>query len=259
MIHLFRKIRHTLIKEKRLSRYLVYAIGEILLVVIGIILALQFSNWNQKRTEIKKEIWYLDNIANDMFNQKNGLLDLKDYYTETLDVAKDILLDFKENLSYTGVDSLSFKINKLMESNTYPSIDNTYKELLSSGQVSLIENDSLVLDIIDFYLFTDELEDAFKINQSQVFYGEVYTTLNKYSEIDLTEYIDDENLLFEDKEVQQYIFTELEKPKNRLALTNAIKNKILVISDYLENVNTSLDFVAKMIEAIDNEINILRD
>lgn len=259
MIHLFRKIRQRLITEKRLSHYLAYAIGEVLLVVIGIILALQFSNWNVKRTEIKKEIWYLDNIANDMFNQKGGLLDLKEYYTETLDIAKDLLLDFKENNSYSDVDSLSFKLNQLMGSGTYPNIDNTYRELLSSGQVSLIENDSLVLNIIDFYLYTDELENVFKVNQSQVFYGEVYTTLNKYSEINLMDFLDDENLLFEDKEAQQYILSELKHPKNRLALTNSIKTKILLISDYLINLNESLNLIDKMIDEIDNEINILKE
>ena len=259
MLHLFKRIRRKLLVEKRLSNYIFYAIGEVLLVVIGILLAIQFSNLNLKKTEIEKEIWYLDNIANDMFNQKDGLLNLKDYYTETLGTAKDLLLDFKENMSYSKIDSLSFKINQLMGSDTYPNIDNTYRELLSSGQVSLIENDSLVLNIIDFYLFTDELENIYKVNQSQVFYGEVYSTLNKYSEVDISHFVEEENLLFEDKEAQKYILSELEKPKNRLALTNAIKTKILVVSDYLLNVNESLSLVDKMINEIDDEIELLKE
>ena len=259
MLHLFKRIRRKLLVEKRLSNYIFYAIGEVLLVVIGILLAIQFSNLNLKKTEIEKEIWYLDNIANDMFNQKDGLLNLKDYYTETLGIAKDLLLDFKENMSYSKIDSLSFKLNQLMGSDTYPNIDNTYRELLSSGQVSLIENDSLVLNIIDFYLFTDELENIYKVNQSQVFYGEVYSTLNKYSEVDISHFVEEENLLFEDKEAQKYILSELEKPDNRIALTNAIKTKILVISDYLLNVNESLNLVDKMINEIDDEIELLKE
>ncbi|EAQ41055.1 DUF6090 family protein [Polaribacter sp. MED152] len=259
MLHLFKRIRRKLLVEKRLSNYIFYAIGEVLLVVIGILLAIQFSNLNLKKAEIEKEIWYLDNIANDMFNQKDGLLNLKDYYTETLGIAKDLLLDFKKNMSYSKIDSLSFKLNQLMGSDTYPNIDNTYRELLSSGQVSLIENDSLVLNIIDFYLFTDELENIYKVNQSQVFYGEVYSTLNKYSEVDISHFVEEENLLFEDKEAQKYILSELEKPNNRLALTNAIKTKILVISDYLLNVNESLNLVDKMINEIDDEIELLKE
>ena len=54
MIKFFRKIRHKLLNEGRLRKYLIYAIGEILLVMIGILLALQVNNWNEKNK--KKEI-----------------------------------------------------------------------------------------------------------------------------------------------------------------------------------------------------------
>lgn len=49
MIKFFRKIRKNMIKENRTSKYLVYAIGEIVLVVIGILIALQVNNWNEER------------------------------------------------------------------------------------------------------------------------------------------------------------------------------------------------------------------
>ena len=54
MIKFFRKIRQRLLTENKLSKYLIYAIGEILLVMIGILLALQVNNWNEKNK--KKEI-----------------------------------------------------------------------------------------------------------------------------------------------------------------------------------------------------------
>ena len=49
MIKFFRKIRQKLLNENRFSKYLVYAIGEIVLVMIGILLALQVNNWNELR------------------------------------------------------------------------------------------------------------------------------------------------------------------------------------------------------------------
>jgi len=240
------------------SKYLKYAIGEIALVMIGILLALQVNNWNNNRLNTKKEIWYLDNIANDMFNQKQGLDDLKKQYSETLSIAETLLYDFKETKSFSMIDSLSLKLNQLMHSYSYPNIENTYRELVSSGQVSLIENDSLILDIIDFYIFSTETEAIFKVNQSQVFYGEVYTTLNKYAEIDLTEYTENDALVFSDKEVVNYIVNELKKPKNKLELTNAIRNKVVIVSDYLFTVKESLDEVNRMITLIDNEIERLK-
>src|SRR6056297_1458993 len=51
MITLFRRIRQKLIESGNITKYLLYAIGEILLVVIGILIALQVNNWNEQRKE----------------------------------------------------------------------------------------------------------------------------------------------------------------------------------------------------------------
>ena len=258
MIQLFKKIRRKLLVEKRLSNYIIYAIGEVLLVVIGIVLAIQFSNWNDKRSEIKKEIWYLDNIADDMFYQKDGLLDLKTSFEETLEVSKDLLLAYSKTKSYVTIDSLSKKLNQLMHTYNYPNIDNTYRELLSSGQVSLIENKDLYSEVIGFYLYTSEIEYQFKTNEEQVFYGEVYSILIKYSEIDLSDYTTNEDLLFEDEEVQNLIKSQLITTKGKQELTKAIKNKIIILSDYLLTVDESIEDVDRMMAAIDDEIDKLK-
>lgn len=52
---LLRKIRQSLMSKRNLKSYVIYAIGEVFLVMIGILLALQVSNWNQNRIEKKKE------------------------------------------------------------------------------------------------------------------------------------------------------------------------------------------------------------
>ena len=54
MIKFFRKIRQRLLTENRLGKYLLYAIGEILLVVIGILIALSINNWNEERKNEEK-------------------------------------------------------------------------------------------------------------------------------------------------------------------------------------------------------------
>ena len=55
MIKFFRNIRQNLLRENRFTRYLIYAIGEIILVVIGILIALQINNWNENRKEARFE------------------------------------------------------------------------------------------------------------------------------------------------------------------------------------------------------------
>ena len=258
MLHLFKKIRRKLLVEKRLSNYIFYAIGEVLLVVIGILLAIQFSNWNDKKNEVEKEIWYLDNIANDMYYQKETLLDLKVNFEETLLLSESILKDYYSNNSFETVDSLSFKLNLLMTTYKYPNIDNTYEELISSGKVSLIENYDLLSDIIDFYLNTDEIDFMFSTYEEQVFYEEVYSVLLKYSEVDISDFVASNEINQSDLEIQNYISSELKKPKVKLELTNAIKNKIIIVSDYLMTVDESIADVDRMISEIDAEINTLK-
>ena len=65
MIKFFRHIRQSMINQNRTKKYLLYAIGEIILVVIGILIALQINNWNEQRKILKseKEIFFSTNIC----------------------------------------------------------------------------------------------------------------------------------------------------------------------------------------------------
>ena len=62
MIRLFRKVRHKLLSESSYGIYLLYASGEILLVVIGIVFALQIDNWNENRNIRSTEQLLLENL-----------------------------------------------------------------------------------------------------------------------------------------------------------------------------------------------------
>jgi hypothetical protein len=66
MIKFFRKIRQRLLTENKFSKYLLYAIGEIVLVVIGIMIALQVNNWNQNRKQLDNEVQLYSKLYNDL-------------------------------------------------------------------------------------------------------------------------------------------------------------------------------------------------
>ena len=86
MIKFFRKIRQNLLSENRFNKYLIYAIGEIFLVVIGILIALQVNNWNEQRKlentgreyiqeiykELKTERSNIDSILSSLSTQYKG-------------------------------------------------------------------------------------------------------------------------------------------------------------------------------------------
>src|SRR5690606_30546118 len=72
MIRFFRTIRQSLLAQGRITRYLTYAIGEIVLVVIGILIALQLNNWNNDRKLVQQELGLLAEM------RENLAMDLKD-------------------------------------------------------------------------------------------------------------------------------------------------------------------------------------
>ena len=77
MIKFFRKIRYDLMKQNKTGKYFKYAIGEIVLVVIGILLALQINNWNEDYKSKKKERGYLINLQQDLKADSLRLRELK--------------------------------------------------------------------------------------------------------------------------------------------------------------------------------------
>jgi hypothetical protein len=82
MISFFRKIRQKLLSQNRVTRYLVYAIGEIALVVIGILIALQINNWNEARKARINERTVLKNLVQDLRADSLSFSDNLEYLTK---------------------------------------------------------------------------------------------------------------------------------------------------------------------------------
>jgi uncharacterized membrane-anchored protein YhcB (DUF1043 family) len=215
MIQLFKKIRKKLIAEKRLVNYLAYAIGEILLVVIGILLALQFNNKNQEQENTKKERGYLISIVEDIEFQKSILKDMKRHSLESIEVAKSIIKDYNTEQSFLKIDSLNSKLNFLIETYIFPNTNNTDSELVSSGQLNLISDKSLSIDIINYYLNSQESNDDVKNNIDNIFYPEVYPTIKKLCQITMYDEDVDED--------EEYLFEEYQELE--LLIKNRLKNQ----------------------------------
>ncbi|MFL1011759.1 DUF6090 family protein [Flavisericum labens] len=73
MLKLFRKIRQKLLSENKFSKYLLYAVGEIVLVVIGILIALQINNWNDEKKDRALEIKILKEIHSNLEHDLNEI------------------------------------------------------------------------------------------------------------------------------------------------------------------------------------------
>ena len=143
MIPFFRKIRKKMADDNRPLKYMRYAVGEIVLVVIGILIALQINNWNEARKDKIIEQKVLKTLRSDF---KSNKAQLKDNIDETEKMVSDISQLFElfrmtqSELSLIPKDSIKTDIKGY---STFNPSDGALTSLLLSGELNIITNDSL--------------------------------------------------------------------------------------------------------------------
>ncbi len=148
MIKFFRKIRQRLIAKGKLNSYLIYALGEIFLVVCGILIALQINTWNEGRKNRKLEL----KIITEM--KKNLQVDLGSV-TGNIDLNQIVLKSNQNVLQHLQtrspfVDSLENDFGNIIGSTQVVKNTSAYDNLKSLG-FNLISNDSLRMAITNLY------------------------------------------------------------------------------------------------------------
>jgi hypothetical protein len=140
MIKFFRKIRQKLITENKFSKYLIYAIGEIVLVVIGILIALSINNWNEKRKDLTKEQLILKQLNSEYQSNLNQLDEKILMRNEALE-ACNYLLNQIDNPNSINEDRFYQSLWTIFRDPTFDPIKN---DIVGSENLRLINNDSLV-------------------------------------------------------------------------------------------------------------------
>lgn len=107
---LFKNIRRKLASENKTAAYLRYAMGEILLVVIGILIALQVNNWKEDIQNHKLEKTTLENIRSDLVLQQGIINDQLQFESVTVAETDTASLFLKSSLSIEKLDSLLMKL-----------------------------------------------------------------------------------------------------------------------------------------------------
>ena len=97
MIKFFRKIRFELMEKNKTANYLKYAIGEIVLVVIGILIALQINNWNESKKQHEILNGHLETILENLNNNKIQLNTLIDHRKKSLALSTQMINSYKSN------------------------------------------------------------------------------------------------------------------------------------------------------------------
>lgn len=136
MFKFFRKIRQNLLSEGKTGKYLKYALGEIVLVVIGILIALQVNDWNEHRKSNAFEQEMLTQIQDNIGNDKTNLKKVQDNFKRAI-TSIDKILGHQQN-KYP--DSLKFWLGDIVQFERFSSITNSYEALKSNGLDKMSDN-----------------------------------------------------------------------------------------------------------------------
>jgi len=142
MIKFFRHIRQRLLSKGKTTKYFKYAIGEIILVVIGILIALQINNANEERKTRRAERSYLVRLVEDL--EEN-----KELWSERYSIEENLLKAANAFINYSFNEDKDAIRNVIPYFNSVTTWDDlhinqvTFKEMVSSGNFDLISNDSI--------------------------------------------------------------------------------------------------------------------
>ncbi|MCK0109242.1 DUF6090 family protein [Flavobacteriaceae bacterium S0825] len=147
MIKFFRHIRKSLLMENKTGKYFKYAIGEIILVMIGILLALQVNNWNQKRLAEKQIYNYLVSLKKDLETDIVLFEDnIKGY---ELDKANNSQILMNDDYKKFDVDSITTLVSGFWNLNR--TSDQTYQKIKSAGLLEMLGTPEINKAVNNYY------------------------------------------------------------------------------------------------------------
>jgi hypothetical protein len=180
MIKFFRHIRKSLLMENNTSKYFKYATGEIVLVVIGILIALQINNWNENRKQRIKEIHFLTNIKTDLILDITEIDNYINKRNSRIESA-NIVLEHFEGKPLTALNAFNMHTVNVYTWSKFFQNNNTFRELTNSGNLGIISNDSIkngLLNLDSVYKKLKSEEEHFRFDAEILIYEPSYNILD---------------------------------------------------------------------------------
>ena len=157
----FKNIRISLIKGGNIKRYLLYAIGEVLLVMVGISLAFQADNWNEDRLKKDEERSNYQNIRDQIIADKEviqGQIHFNNRYMAQFKYAYTIV----ESEDRSKMDTLGLIMRNLMQYSDFDRQGNIYETMVNSGEIKILRNHKIVNGIRvleEKYMYINRMEN----------------------------------------------------------------------------------------------------
>ena len=238
MIKFFRHIRQNLLMENKTSKYFKYAIGEIILVVIGILIALQINNWNQELGHKQDEHLIVKNLNLEFKKNKISIEKYIKQYESILSDIRNIMNLIGEPEEVLNKHNLDSLISRSIDYWTYKPSQSVVSDIISSGKLNLITSDSLRLQLFEWSVNLEENVENYKtldeISQSIVLpYLIKHASLKNIDSYGILEWHNKSKL----KHSNYEMFQDIEFENVMDAHAWDVKNYIMV----LENLEKTID------------------
>ena len=251
MISFLRKLRQQ--SGNKISKYLFYVIGEIVLVVVGILIALQIDNINDRQKERSKELLYITNIRKDL---TLNILEIDKYINARnlgIESAKTIL-DHFEGKPINDVAAFNNLCMPIYTWQRFYQINPTFQELISSGNLTLLSNDTIktmLFNLESLYKMNKAEEDHFRFDTEVLIYQPLYELMDMKVMVESIGISITTSQVKNQQSISPKLFDEyLKNIKLKNGFTDAVF-EFMVLNEQLENMKKMSQ---QLIQIIDREI-----
>ena len=179
MIRFFRKIRQSLFIKGDFKTYLLYAIGEIILVVIGILIALQINNWNEYRKDRNREQAILKNLQIDFQTNIKNVNDASSNFMVAYEASAKLLEIIRADDIINGSEIEQLLDDIINKTKSLDIITGSIDEMLNTGSINLIKDDHLRKQLSNWSYYQTDTEDDIVIYRDYLFSLFIPSLMNK--------------------------------------------------------------------------------
>ena len=249
MIKFFRKIRQNLLSERKTGKYLKYAIGEIILVVIGILIALQINNWNEKHKANTQEQEYYCLLLQNIEQDKEQIAKLKTLVQKRFEASFELIREIQKEKPETVLFAKKWFPAFQKSNNTFKPNDAAYSDIKSSGNLKLIKDKSITNALNLYFKNVTGFSEAILSNEKSL-NNKTYS-LETYFEVGFYQaYFEDNDKNFPEDIVFK-VKTDL--PKH---ISDDYKPKLYDIALFLGTVNQRR---SELLLEIENEVENIKE
>jgi len=159
MLRIFKDIRQSLLNEGKTSRYLRYAIGEIVLVVIGILIALQINNWKEQRKAKIIEANFFEDVLEDLKKDQDRLEYYELFHSKRIEYLDTLLTYVRNPQKQMGINKFQQYVEPLYYSVTPTSYSTAFESAKATGTFNDIEAKDLIKELSQYYSDFAQIED----------------------------------------------------------------------------------------------------